>query len=280
MILSCGRFAVVRGVSLCFAIRSSDSPAQLHDSDLVRIAGGVHASRISSPASCSRARAPTVYTVDSLSDTGTGSGATGDLRYCVTQANANPNQAGSVIQFDPSVFSTSSPQTITLSATLDLIGMSGPIEINAPAPGTSDGSGPFAVTVSGGDSVRVFEIGQGVTATISGLSITRGLASGNGGGVWNQGNLTLSNCKVANDTAAIDGGGIENDGTMTASNCLVSDDTAGGSDGGGISNFGVLHLSGSTIDNSEVSGSGGEGGGVFSNDSLTASSIARSAKTR
>ena len=150
----------------------------------------------------------TVYTVDSLSDTGTGSGPMGDLRYCITQANANPNHAGSVIQFDPSVFGTSSPKTIVLSGTLDLTGMSGPIGINGPAPSVPDGTGPFAVTVSGGDSVRVFEIGQGVTATISGLSITGGLASGNGGGVWNQGNLTLSNCAVANETAAINGGAI------------------------------------------------------------------------
>ena len=36
------------------------------------------------------------YTVDSLGDTGTGSGSSGDLRYAITQANLSP---GSTIQF-------------------------------------------------------------------------------------------------------------------------------------------------------------------------------------
>ena len=36
------------------------------------------------------------YTVDSLGDTGTGLGSSGDLRYAITQANLSP---GSTIQF-------------------------------------------------------------------------------------------------------------------------------------------------------------------------------------
>jgi hypothetical protein len=48
--------------------------------------------------------AATVYKVNATTDTGAGSGLTGDLLYCITQANANPNTAGSVIQFDPMVF--------------------------------------------------------------------------------------------------------------------------------------------------------------------------------
>ena len=47
---------------------------------------------------------PTAYTVDLTTDTGTGSNNTGDLLYCITQANANPNTAGSEIEFDPTVF--------------------------------------------------------------------------------------------------------------------------------------------------------------------------------
>ena len=61
---------------------------------------------------------PTIYTVDLTSASGTGSGNTGDLVYAVGLANANPNIAGSEIEFDPSVFS--SPRTITLAATLVL----------------------------------------------------------------------------------------------------------------------------------------------------------------
>src|SRR6516225_9619873 len=55
---------------------------------------------------------PVTYTVTGTGDTGTGSGLTGDLRYCVGQADAN---AGSTIQFDAAAFAT--PQTITLGGT-------------------------------------------------------------------------------------------------------------------------------------------------------------------
>jgi hypothetical protein len=55
--------------------------------------------------------AATVYTVNATTDTGAGSGTTGDLLYCINQANANSNPGGSRIQFDPTVFGTPSPRT-------------------------------------------------------------------------------------------------------------------------------------------------------------------------
>ena len=61
---------------------------------------------------------PTIYTVDSTTATGSGSGTMGDLPYVIGQANADPNPDGSIIEFDPTVFGT--PQTITLSSTLTL----------------------------------------------------------------------------------------------------------------------------------------------------------------
>src|SRR6516164_10925062 len=59
---------------------------------------------------------PTAYTVNATTDTGTGSGTTGDLRYCITQATA---AAGNSINFDTTVFGT--PQTITLTSALPTI---------------------------------------------------------------------------------------------------------------------------------------------------------------
>jgi hypothetical protein len=74
---------------------------------------------------------PTYYTVNLTSDTGASSGTdgttgtpAGDLLWAITQANANANPAGSVIEFDPTVFAT--PQTITLSHILVLSGSAGP----------------------------------------------------------------------------------------------------------------------------------------------------------
>src|SRR5262245_124577 len=54
--------------------------------------------------------APANYTVNALTDTGSGNGTTGDLRYCILQADSNP---GSTIVFDNAVFAA--PQTITLT---------------------------------------------------------------------------------------------------------------------------------------------------------------------
>ena len=50
-------------------------------------------------------------------------------------------------------------------------------------PEVIDGPGAGLVTVSGGDSVGVFEVESGVTATLSGLTISGGSTTGNGGGV-------------------------------------------------------------------------------------------------
>ena len=81
--------------------------------------------------------AATLYTVNAITDTGAGSGTTGDLLYCIDQANANSNTAGSLIQFDPTVFGT--PQTITLSSTLTLSETAGPEVISGPGANLRDG---------------------------------------------------------------------------------------------------------------------------------------------
>ena len=79
---------------------------------------------------------PTIYTVDLTSDNGTGSGTTGDLLYCISQANANTSTAGSEIQFDPTVFNSAAPKTITLANALVLDETAGREVIDGPG-GTS-----------------------------------------------------------------------------------------------------------------------------------------------
>ena len=101
---------------------------------------------------------PTIFTVNSTGSGTSGSGTSGTLPYVISQANTNTNTDGSEIEFDPSVFS--SPQTITLGATLVLSETTGPEVI--------DGPGAGLVTVSGGGTVGVFEVDSGVTATLSG----------------------------------------------------------------------------------------------------------------
>jgi len=213
---------------------------------------------------------PTVYTVNTTSSANVGSGSTGTLVYAIDQANANTNPAGSVIQFDPSLFNTSSPQTITLSNTLALTGTAGPIVINGPdATGLSLPNG-FPVTVSGNNAVRVFTIATGVTATLSGLGITSGLSSGTAGGVLNGGNLTLSDCEISQSTAVVSGGGIVNDGSMTINSCVVVADKAEAAtgEGGGIANYGTMALEDSEVGDCEETGANGYGGCIYNSGSL------------
>ncbi|MGO9462978.1 MAG: beta strand repeat-containing protein, partial [Isosphaeraceae bacterium] len=176
----------------------------------------------------------------------------GDLSLRQAVNLANVLDAAESITFSTTVFGT--PQTVTLTA--------GQLELSA---GTVTITGPAAdVTISGGGASRVFQIDDGVTATITGLTITGGSTSGNGGGILNYGNLTitdstltgntaayggailtkggslsLADCTIAGNTASISGGGIEAQNNITVIACTFSDNVASPRSGGGgaIDNF-------------------------------------------
>ena len=138
---------------------------------------------------------------------GSGSGNSGDLRYCITQADAN-NQANTIV-FDSTVFATA--QTITLGGSqLELSDTGGTQTITGPAAG---------VTISAGRQSRVFQVDSGVTASITGLTITGGSTATNGGGLYNHGTATLIDCTVSgNDGLAATfgkGGGLYSNGVLT-----------------------------------------------------------------
>jgi hypothetical protein len=164
------------------------------------------------------------FTVNSTGDSGTGSGLVGDLRYCINQANSAGGDE--TIVFDSTVFNT--PQTITLTqGQLELSDTTGPETITGPAGG---------VTVNGNNTSRVFQIDEGVTASISGLTITGGSTGyfQYGAGVFNEGTTTLTNCTISGNTARPNyiafGGGLATGGgaTTTLTNCTVSGNYSGG----------------------------------------------------
>jgi Bacterial Ig-like domain (group 3)/Right handed beta helix region len=232
---------------------------------------------------------PTVYTVDLTSASGTGSGNSGDLDYVINEVDANISPAGCIVQFDPSVFGT--PQTITLSGTLQLSEPSGPLLISGPRAGL--------VTISGNNAVGVFQVDSGEVATLSGLTISGGsagtgggiftqefstlgviastisgnFASGGGGGITNGGNLSLVDDTLSGDTVAQgNGGGLENAGSATVTGCLFTGDSAGGSGGGqeyggGIENDGTLLVSSSAFTGDRAVGGGG--GGIRNTGTIT-----------
>ena len=149
--------------------------------------------------------APTVYTVNSTGSGSSGTGTSGTLPYVIGLADMNPNLAGSVIEFAPTVFSASNPQTITLTGTLELGEPSGPLVI--------DGPGAGAVTISGGGAVQVFLAEPGAVTTLSGLTISGGNSQTNGGGILVEydSTLTITNSAISDNTTLGGGGGIFNE---------------------------------------------------------------------
>jgi FG-GAP-like repeat len=175
-------------------------------------------------------------------------GSVGSLRWAVGQANAGGG--AETIKFDPSLFNT--PQTITLTQ--------GQLELSDPT-GTETITGPaVGVTVSGGGQSRVFQVDKGVTASISGVTITAGSVGRNGGGLYNLGTAALTNCTITGNSAGYGGGLSDYFGTATLTNCTVSGNSAH-SGGGGVSALGAtITLTNCTISgNSAGSGSGGVG---------------------
>ena len=66
------------------------------------------------------------------------------------------------------------------------------------------------------------------TSTLVGLTITGGLTADSGGGIDNDGTLTVTNSTIANNSAGYgDGGGIYNAGTMTVTNSTIANNSAG-----------------------------------------------------
>jgi hypothetical protein len=178
----------------------------------------------------------------------------GSLRQAIIDANTTAG--ADTIVFDSTVFNT--PRTITLTS--GELGISDDLAVQGP--------GANLLSVSGNQASRVFQIGAGVTASISGLTITGGSTVDFGGGLFNGGAMTLTDCTVSGNSAGAWGGGLWNSrsGSATLINCTVSGNSA--TDGGGmfIANGGSATLINCTVSgNSAIEG----GGGLFDGSVLT-----------
>jgi hypothetical protein len=196
-----------------------------------------------------RALLSTIWTVNSLGDAGTGSGLSGDLRYVITQANQTAGD--NTINF-------SVTGTITLNSALpDLSNTTGLTDIEGP------GASSLTVARSSAEGTPAFGIltvDANVQAQLVGLTITGGAATA-GGGILNDGTLSITNSTIDNNSASnsgigdIYGGGIDNTGTLTVTNSMIDNNSAGnyynkdtgGSYGGGIYNTGSLNLDQCTL---------------------------------
>lgn len=190
----------------------------------------------------------TVFSVSQLDDSPvTAAGdAPGTLRQAIFDANASSG-------LDTINFQESLAGVLTLTAgelkITDAVNLVGPganqLTIDASGndlttPGTSDGSGSRILNIDDGN------LSTALSVNISGLTLTGGDVSGDGGGILTHENLTLSAVKIT-DNAAV-GAGVR---------------------GGGIFSYGGnLTIDRSTISGNVVSGANANGGGVYSTTSL------------
>lgn len=107
------------------------------------------------------------------------------------------------------------------------------------------------------------DLPSGTTATVTDSTISGNGASccdvgGIGGGISNYGHtLTVANTTIS-DNGANDGGGVSNNGNLTVTNSTISGNSVIRLFGGGISNSGTLTIINSTLNgNSAVQGGGG-----------------------
>ncbi len=164
------------------------------------------------------------------------------LRQAVNLADALGGTES--ISFSPSVFAT--PQTITLNAgQLEL--SSGSVAITGPAAG---------VTISGGGLSRVFQIDNGVAATITGLTITGGSTSGNGGGILNYGALAITDSTLTANSGGYGGAILTSGGSLNVADCTIAGNTASVS-GGGIDAQNNITVTSSTFSHNVATSGGG-----------------------
>jgi len=161
---------------------------------------------------------------------------------------------------DALIYAMSGTDTIVfrngIGAVITIAGANGPLMVGANM--TITGPGAALLAIDGG-GVTVFRVNSGVTATIGGLTIQHGNASGaDGGGIANGGTLTVTNSTLSSNMAGGGkGGGIANDGTLAVTNSTLSGNRTDGGDGGGIFNSGTLTVTNSTLrSNGAVSGGG------------------------
>jgi hypothetical protein len=158
---------------------------------------------------------------------------------------------------------------VTFISGCDWIVLTSQLEINADT--TIDGGG--AVTLDGGVVTRLIAVNSGADLTLSGLTLTRGRASGDdeagdGGAILNNGALTISDSVLTGNTAQRDGGAILNNGALTISDSVLTGNSAQ-RDGGAIQNTGTLTIVTSTLTRNAAEDRVGAGGAIL-NDEGTA----------
>ena len=142
------------------------------------------------------------------------------------------------------------------------------------------GQGEGNTVISGNDTSRIFKISYGVSLIINNMRLRNGshTAGGSltgGGAVYNQGELDALNVTFLGNNTNGYGGGIFNDGVLTLNYCTFSSNQAG--NGGALFNNGTADIF--NVAFTANSAGSGNGGAVYNNGSLTIEKTTLSAST-
>jgi uncharacterized repeat protein (TIGR01451 family)/CSLREA domain-containing protein len=248
------------------------------------------------PAPVAQAQGTTITvntTVDGLND---GDGQC-SLREAIQAANTDSVvDACTTGSGDDTIILPAGTYTLTLAGAGEDSNATGDLDITDDL--TINGAGADSTTFDGNRLDRVLHVHSGVAIEINGVKITNGKTpnggfysdGGPGGGIYNNGMLTITNSTLSSNTTGHGGdagligwggdggagGGIYNSGTLTITNSTLSSNTTGhggvgsgfpsrggdGGAGGGIYNGGTLTITNSTL-SSNTTGDGGDSSGDF-----------------
>lgn len=111
------------------------------------------------------------------------------------------------------------------------------------------------ITLSGGNSISLFQVFSNQALTLSHITLSR--ASGNNGAVENFGSLTLDHSQITNSSAIFSGGAILNHNTVTIANSSITGNSAAQNGGGIYSDGGSVTITNSQFANNTSTGDGG-----------------------
>ena len=220
-------------------------------------------------------RAAMIITVNTNADNTTDDGLC-TLREAITAANTNTAVNGAD---DCNHDGSAGTDTITFAGnyTITLTGSQLPA-VDTAIVITGNGA---ANTIIQADALpntatyRVIEVTSAGSLTLDNLTIRNGKCNGscpsspnNGGGIYNNGTLTVSNSTISNNYASNFGGGIYNydalavlavtDSTISFNSAII--------DGGGVNSLGTLSVTNSAITHNNANVGGG---GIYSSGALT-----------
>jgi hypothetical protein len=135
------------------------------------------------------------------------------------------------------------------------------------------GNGSDSITISGGNAFNLFTVFTAYNVSITGVTMSNGATSSDGGAIDNSGTLTLTNDVLLNNSAQ-DGGAIWNysSGTLILSGTTVEGNQANNK-GGGIGSSGVVSINNSLITTNGAVMGGGLYNGTTGTLTLTMSSV-------